>query len=379
MQQYLSTQYAPAERASLDALQDSIQELSTDAKLKALVDAVPNILIVLNQERQVVFYNAALLDLLESEDGNEAYGQRPGELLGCVHASETAGGCGTTEFCSTCGAVKAILTSLEGKRNIQTCRIMLKNGGALDLRVWATPYQGEGQVYSIFTVIDISHEQRRRALERIFFHDVLNTAGGLRGFAELMQDSTPEEIDELSETVLEISEELINEIQAQRDLASAESGDLQIKKTEVHPVRFLEELKGLYSNHEVAKGKTIEIEKADVVKICTDRVQLRRVVGNMLKNALEAIQPGQVVRIGGAKVTEDHGGYRFWVRNPGWIPREIQLQLFQRSFSTKGQNRGLGTYSIKLLGEKYLNGEVGFASTQEKGTVFWLWLPELQE
>jgi sensor histidine kinase regulating citrate/malate metabolism len=67
------------------------------------------------------------------------------------------------------------------------------------------------------------------------------------------------------------------------------------------------------------------------------------------------------------------------VRNPGWIPREIQLQLFQRSFSTKGQNRGLGTYSIKLLGEKYLNGEVGFASTQEKGTVFWLWLPELQE
>ncbi len=86
---------------------------------------------------------------------------------------------------------------------------------------------GEGQVYSIFTVIDISHEQRRRALERIFFHDVLNTAGGLRGFAELMQDSTPEEIDELSETVLEISEELINEIQAQRDLASAESGDLQ--------------------------------------------------------------------------------------------------------------------------------------------------------
>ncbi len=194
-----------------------------------------------------------------------------------------------------------------------------------------------------------------------------------------MQDSTPEEINELSGTVLEISEELIDEIQAQRDLASAESGDLQIKNTEISPVRFLEDIKGLYSSHEVARGKNIEIEKADVAAIFTDRIQLRRVVGNMLKNALEAIKPGEVVRIGGAKVADDTGGYRFWVRNPGWIPRDIQLQLFQRSFSTKGQNRGLGTYSIKLLGEKYLNGKVGFASSQEKGTVFWLWLPDLQE
>ena len=378
MQQSLPTQFAPAERANLEELQNSIQELSADAKFKALVDAVPNILIVLNKHRQVVFYNAALLDLLESDDGSEAYGQRPGELLGCLHASETAGGCGTTEFCSTCGAVNAILTSLKGTRNIQTCHIMLENGGALDLRVWATPYQGQDQVYSIFTVMDISHEQRRRALERIFFHDVLNTAGGIRGFAELMQDSTPEEINELSETVLEISEGLIDEIQAQRDLASAENGDLEIKKSEVRPVRFLEELKGLYSNHEVAKGKTIEIEKADAVTIYTDRVQLRRVVGNMLKNALEAIKPGETVKIGGAEAS-DGEGYRFWVRNPGWIPRDIQLQLFQRSFSTKGQNRGLGTYSIKLLGEKYLHGEVGFASSQEKGTVFWLWLPDVQE
>lgn len=374
MQKPLPTLFAPAELADSEKLQKSILELSADAKLKALVDAVPNILIVLNKERQVVFYNAALIDLLESDDGIEAYGQRPGELLGCIHARETAGGCGTTEFCRTCGAVNAILTSLKGTRNIQTCRIMQENGGALDLRVWATPYQGQDQIYSIFTVMDISHEQRRRALERIFFHDVLNTAGGLRGFAELMQDSTPEEINELSETVLEISEGLIDEIQAQRDLAAAENGELQIVKIETYPVRLLEEIKGLYAGHEVAKEKKIEIEKVEAATIFTDRVQLRRVIGNMLKNALEATRPGEVVRIGGAKAA-DGKGYRFWVRNPGWIPRDVQMQIFQRSFSTKGQNRGLGTYSIKLLGEKYLQGEVGFVSSQENGTVFWLLLP----
>jgi sensor histidine kinase regulating citrate/malate metabolism len=68
-------------------------------------------------------------------------------------------------------------------------------------------------------------------------------------------------------------------------------------------------------------------------------------------------------------------GCVFEVCNPDVIPREIQLQLFQRSFSTKGAGRGLGTYSMKLLGEKYLKGTVGFESTEENGTKFFIKLP----
>jgi sensor histidine kinase regulating citrate/malate metabolism len=52
------------------------------------------------------------------------------------------------------------------------------------------------------------------------------------------------------------------------------------------------------------------------------------------------------------------------------MKREVQLQLFQRSFSTKGNNRGLGTYSMKLLGEQYLNGRVDFESSTQTGTTF---------
>ena len=50
--------------------------------------------------------------------------------------------------------------------------------------------------------------------------------------------------------------------------------------------------------------------------------------------------------------------------------REVQLQVFQRSFSTKGTDRGLGTYSMKLLSERYLHGSVSFTSTPEEGTIF---------
>jgi sensor histidine kinase regulating citrate/malate metabolism len=53
------------------------------------------------------------------------------------------------------------------------------------------------------------------------------------------------------------------------------------------------------------------------------------------------------------------------------------MQLFQRSFSTKGNGRGIGTYSIKLLTENYLKGKVSFFSNEEEGTVFSIELNKL--
>lgn len=65
----------------------------------------------------------------------------------------------------------------------------------------------------------------------------------------------------------------------------------------------------------------------------------------------------------------------FWVHNPTVMPRKVQLQVFQRSFSTKGKGRGLGTYSVKFLSERYLQGQVFFASTPETGTTFTVHYP----
>ena len=57
------------------------------------------------------------------------------------------------------------------------------------------------------------------------------------------------------------------------------------------------------------------------------------------------------------------------------MPADAQLQVFQRSFSTKGDGRGLGTYGSRLLTERYLGGEIGFESTESTGTTFRVSLP----
>jgi sensor histidine kinase regulating citrate/malate metabolism len=84
-------------------------------------------------------------------------------------------------------------------------------------------------------------------------------------------------------------------------------------------------------------------------------------------NALEATNYGGIVVVG---VTADDSVITYYVHNDSVIPKEVQLQIFQRSFSTRGIGRGTGTYSIKLLTEKYLNGKVSFTSNITGGTIF---------
>ncbi len=97
-------------------------------------------------------------------------------------------------------------------------------------------------------------------------------------------------------------------------------------------------------------------------------------LGNMLKNGLEATSPGKTVTM---KCSEQGESVVFAVHNCEVMPEEIQLQIFQRSFSTKGQTgRGIGTYSIKLFAEQYLRGKVNFSSAAPEGTSFILTIPK---
>jgi sensor histidine kinase regulating citrate/malate metabolism len=58
------------------------------------------------------------------------------------------------------------------------------------------------------------------------------------------------------------------------------------------------------------------------------------------------------------------------------IPEDIARRVFQRNFSTKEEaGRGVGTYSMKLLGEQILGGRVRFSTSPEEGTVFSFSLP----
>ncbi|OPY62555.1 MAG: Virulence sensor protein BvgS precursor [Syntrophorhabdaceae bacterium PtaU1.Bin034] len=363
------TKFAPAERQSQDAVRASFFDISSKTLLPRILDAIPNICLIINKERQIVFANKALLEFLGVEDRLAVCGLRPGEILNCIHADETEHGCGTTEFCSTCGAVNAILASNNGAQDVRECRILSRDKGAvMDFRVWAAPVEIEGQSYCVFTINDISHEKRRRVLERVFFHDILNTAGAIRGFSELLQLKRTEDVEKVKERIHTLSKRLIEEIDGHKQLTAAESGELSVNPAQTVSTGILQDAVLQYGEHGDAKGRLILIDpQSEAVRFTTDPTLLRRVIGNLLKNALEASQEGEVVTLGCRRTAD---GVEFRVHNPACMPREAQLQVFHRSFSTKGPGRGLGTYSVRLLTRRYLNGEVTFTSFPESGTTF---------
>jgi PAS domain-containing protein len=369
----LPTQYAPAERLPRAELDQGITRFFDIDYLQEFLDNVPDVVMVLNDYRQAIFANASTLDIFEIKDISGLYGLRPGEALKCVHAFESEGGCGTTEFCRTCGAINAILDSQKGRYSVRECRITRSRGDSLDLRVYASPFDVDGTRYTVFTVDDISHEKRRLALERIFFHDIANTISSLNGFAQLFNEARPEDDAEVRESILTLSAHLVDELNAQRDLIAAENHELTPHPAAASAVGLLREVLVIYRQRQGDARRHIEIEEScPDLEIVTDVVLLKRVLGNMLKNAIEASSVGETITLG---CDREGDAVLFRVTNPAVMSPDVQHQVFQRSFSTKGDNRGLGTYSMRLLTEHYLKGSVSFTSDKAQGTIFRARLP----
>ena len=207
-------------------------------------------------------------------------------------------------------------------------------------------------------------------MERIFLHDIMNTAAALRGFADLVVQGAleTEMINDFTARISFLSGRIIDEINAHRQIIAAENNELVLAGKELDSLRFITDLYNSYNRPDMLDNRKITMDDfIESIKFTSDEALLSRVVGNMIKNALEASVPGETVTIGCfARDDKIH----FWVHNPGYMAENIRMQVFNRSFSTKGKGRGLGTYSMKYLTEKYLHGQIAFTSSEDKGTTF---------
>ncbi|MFA7229871.1 MAG: PAS domain-containing sensor histidine kinase [Victivallaceae bacterium] len=366
------TKFASAERLSAEDIKQQADVFKTDKKAYAVLDMMPDGVLILNSERQAIYANKALLSFLNCETDESILGLRPGEIVDCFNAKNETGGCGTTEFCRSCGAVNAILATqkchLEDKRE---CEIITLNDTAYNFRVWTYPFEKDGATYTLFAIRDIADEKYRCILERIFFHDLTNIGAGLYGLLNMI-DGNSDMYQEHHQLLINLAEEILEEISVQRDIMAAENGAMSVNWEKVNSLKCIKSVVETYRKHQVAEGKNIQITTTEETWFKTDGRLLKRILGNMLKNAFEASTQGQTVTI---KSTVSGNKIIFEVHNESVIPIEFQAKIFKRSVSTKGKGRGLGTYSIKLLSENYLQGKASFLSTLENGTSFFTEYP----
>lgn len=367
------TRHLPAFRDGPDEIERQRGLLAGAAGL-GLVFNLPQIMLLVNGNRQIVWLNRAAGDLIGSM---RVAGMRPGEALRCEHASEMAGGCGTTAFCAFCGNAAALVKAMAGGDDAEEC-VIRRDASAgyetLNLMVWTSPVEFGGERFAFYSARDVSIEKRNEVLERLFYHDIGNTVAGIRAMLELMEPSGGAGGSDYLDLLRSATDQLVEEIDSQRSLKAAEAGTLSVERDSVDLVSLIEKTAALFRYPLFSRDLVLELLPGTAsIVLTTDAALLRRVVVNMLKNAMEASSRGETIRMG---LGDQGERAAIWVWNAAVLSDEAKLRMFQRSYSTKGKGRGLGSYSMKVLAERYLGASVSFVSEMASGTTFEVSLPK---
>jgi PAS domain S-box-containing protein len=116
---------------------------------------------------------------------------------------------------------------------------------------------------------------------------------------------------------------------------------------------------------------SVKIQK-EAASIVADPEIIRRVLANLVTNALQAMPEGGKLTIGTTKEADDTV---ITVQDTGvGIPQEVRAKLFTPLFTTKSKGQGFGLAVVKRMIEA-MNGTITFESEIGKGTKFILRLP----
>ncbi len=365
----------PSERPPLAGVQAQTDLLAAVPLIERILDAIPSMAMLLNPQRQILLANRRLVEFVGAEEADELRGMRPGDMLGCVHAVGSCGGCGTTPHCAVCGSLRAIVDAQLGYGQTQVCLMARRTGGEdepVALEVWAAPLEVSGQRFTLVCLSNAANRVIHDRLELSILPEAIALAAETEALARAAADdsSAPDSRRRTLNVLETASKRLSRVVHAPSELAAAESGHLAVMPSLVSARELMSQAAGdVFPAGGPGIRLNLPIEDASVA---TDPELARKALGQILLNALEAAPP-----LGGASA-----GFRvsetqvdFWVHNPGEMERTVQLQVFSRGFSTKAPGRGYGTYLAKLVTERYLGGSLTFRSTDGEGTTFTVRLP----
>ena len=374
-----TTYFAPARRAQQQEIETTIQLVAQSPVTTALLRSAISMMCILNEHRQIVATNAALLDSLDMTHSDDAIGLRPGEAMRCVHEGDHPAGCGTGPFCRACEAAIAIVASQTTGRPVEReCVISVVNRKGherdLALSVRASPFELKGEHFTVFCMTEIGVQKLYQELEHSFLHDLSNLATALCASIESLSRNDSEHENEPLNDVRDLTQRLSHEINVQRLLLSKDPSRHRVNWETVNLAKILQYLQRIAAVHPCARRKRYLVEaEPNAGELVTDSCLLERVLANMLINAFEATEVGGAVHL---KVDCTDTVQRFAVHNASFIAPAVAARIFHRHFSTKqGSGRGQGTYAMRLLAETLLQGKLGFCTDPELGTTFFLELP----
>ena len=122
---------------------------------------------------------------------------------------------------------------------------------------------------------------------------------------------------------------------------------------------------------DVKPGVTIAVDADPELELLMDPEQIKRAVGNLLKNAVEATDSGEI------RISARRTPHRVYIEvaDPGrGVPDADKDKLFLPYFSTKGRGTGLGLAIVHRIVRDH-DGQIHVHDNQPRGTRFEIELP----
>lgn len=217
-------------------------------------------------------------------------------------------------------------------------------------------------------------EQAWREMAKQVAHEIKNPLTPMRLSVQSFQRKFDPKDENIHQKVEEYSNTLIQQIDTMSSIASAFSNfaKMPAQKSEVLNVVHIVKLAlDIFNEHYIA----FEAEREEIIAKF-DRTQLIRVVTNLVKNGIQAIEKDIENPKIEVKVFTEGNWVKITVEDNGsGISEENKTKVFEPKFTTKTSGMGLGLAMVKNIVETY-NGSITFTSQIGKGTVFTVAFPK---
>lgn len=200
-------------------------------------------------------------------------------------------------------------------------------------------------------------------------HEIRNPLTAIKGFLQLLQAG----VDYKDEYYRIMSDE-IEKIEAVTSQLLQVSKPSTMNKKYIDVKQLITDIVILLQSEAKMKNITINIEEQLSAMIYCDSSQIKQVLINLVKNAIEAMdEPGEII----IYVTEDEEYTIINVKDEGvGIPQDLEHQLGVAFFTTKESGTGLGLNITKEILKQH-GGFLNFMKNETKGSTFQLFFPKI--